>query len=196
MKGATVEIRILHRRGTLPVIAGVVAFGGGGSAIAATRNGEGGRAACAGRARSAHARSVIRKPLASLCAAELAALARARTAISAEAVSIATPILERAVDAGTITSAQRSSFLALLRSSCGPGAGPDGTWTGVSAASRPRNAAEPDAAAAAVLRSVEIAIQARVSSIATPVLDAAVAAGTIDAAQRAGLMSLLEGGPD
>lgn len=131
------------------------------------------------------------KPLAALRAGELAALANARTAIAAAGVSIATPILERAVEDGVIDAAQRAGFLEGIRSDRGAGAGPDGTWRGASGAVSGLSLAAPGDGSAAVFATAQAAIHARVPTIATPILDAAVEAGTISASAETMLLRLL-----
>jgi len=194
---------------TVAVIGSIAVIGGGASAVAATRNGSDGKVAATGR--TSMAPSGGGKPLASLSTAELTALAKARAAIATASVAIATPLLDTAVTAGTITTAQRTEFLASLSDTGGPGSGRDGTWTGATGATgwtgstgatgtagttaHARPDAAPNAAARAVFDSVQTAIQAKVSSIATPVLDAAVTAGTITSTQETTLLGLLEHGP-
>ena len=185
----------LRRGRTVAVIGSIAAIGGGASALAATRSTAHGSADGTGHTAMSPAGANGRKPLASLSTGELSALAKARTAIAAAAASIATPILEEAVAAGTISSAQETALLASLSATPGSGSGPDGTWTGATGATGAVGAAShaaPGAAAAAVFMSVQQAIQAQVSSIATPVLDAAVTAGTITSAQETTLLRLLE----
>jgi collagen type VII alpha len=196
---------------TVAVIGSLAVIGGGASAVAATRNGSDGKVVTTGRTSMAPAGVGGAKPLASLSAAELAALTKARAAIAPAAVAIATPILDKAVTAATITAAQRTEFLASLSDSGGPGSGRDGTWTGATGATGWSGAAgatgtsgttahtgpgpAPSAAARAVFDSAQTAIQAQVSSIATPVLEAAVTAGTISSTQETTLLGLLEHGP-
>ena len=188
------KINGFARHRTVAVIGSIAAIGGSATAIAATRPDATSHVAASGRAAGAPGR----KPLASLSAGELAALAKARAAIAAQASAIATPILDRAVAAATITAADRSAFLAALAHSPGPGSGPDGTWTGATGATGPTggpSGSRPSAAARAVFQSVQSAIQAHVSSIATPVLDSAVADATISSAQETTLLALLTSGP-
>ncbi len=188
----------LRKGRTVAVIGSLAVFGGGASAVAATRSATNSHLERAAAGASTPPGRRGAKPLASLTTNELAALAKARTAIAAAAVSIATPILDEAVLAGTITAAQRSAYLASLSATSGPGAGPDGIWTGATGASGGAESglpAAPSAGAQAVFARVQTAIQAQVSSIATPVLDAAVTAAAITSAQEATLLSLLETGP-
>jgi hypothetical protein len=131
------------------------------------------------------------KPLAALRAGELAALANARTAIAAAGVSIANPILDRAVVDGVIDAAQRAAFVECIRCDRGSGAGPDGTWRGASGAVRGLALAAAGDASAAVFATAQAAIQARVPTIAKPILDAAVAGGTISASAETMLLHLL-----
>jgi hypothetical protein len=131
------------------------------------------------------------KPLAALRAGELAALANARTAIAAAGVSIATPILDRAVADGVIDAAQRAAFVECIRCDRGTGAGPDGTWSGASGAVRGLALAAPGEDCAAVFATAQAAIHARVPTIARPILAAAVAAGTISASAESMLLRLL-----
>jgi hypothetical protein len=187
----------LRKGRTVAVIGSIAAIGGGASALAATR-GSGERHLERSAAAGFPAAANSAKPLASLTKDELAALARARTAISAASGAIATPILDQAVAAGTITAAQKTAFLASLSVTPGPGSGPDGTWTGATgtagALGRSPHAVT-NSAAQSVFASVQTAIQAKVGSIATPVLDAAVSAATITSAEETMLLSLLESGP-
>jgi hypothetical protein len=205
------KIQRLRSGRTVAVIGSIAVIGGGATAVAATRDGEHTHNAAA--ARSGLAPSGPRKPLASLSTAELAALAKARAAIAAAAPGIVDPILEKAVSAGTITSSQRSQFLAELSASPGPGAGRDGIWSGATGATGSTAPAKPPAlsgatgaagatvptpagaAAEAVFASARQALQAKVSSIATPVLEAAVSDSTITATQEQTLLGLLESGP-
>jgi hypothetical protein len=195
------KTKTLRRGRTVAVIGSIAVIGGGASAIAATRGSE---HATTKTSRTSLAPPGVsgRKPFASLTSGELSALTKARAAISAAASSIATPILDRAVSAGTITADQRTQFLASLSSTPGPGSGPDGTWTGATGATGATGSSNatsaptaPSAAAQAVFQSARDAIQAQVASIATPVLDAAVSAGTITSAQESTLLDLLEHGP-
>ncbi len=185
---------------TVAVIGSIAVIGGGASAYAATRhadvNGSGFNPGSAPAGRRGAT------PLARLTAGEFAALAKARAAIAAAASSIATPILDRALAAGTISAAQRTAFLDGLRVTPGAGSGPDGTWagaTGSSGATGPSGAAgateRPSSAAESVFESARSAIQAQAGAIATPVLDAAVSAGTITSAEETRLLALLESGP-
>jgi hypothetical protein len=192
------KIDRLRRGRTVAVIGSIAVIGGGATAIAATRSGDHVKTNGTGHAATAPAGPSGRKPLASLTTGELSALARARAAIATAAASIATPILERAVGAGTITAAQRTAFLASLSATPGSGSGPDGTWTGATGATGATGGSPGDAASAAaqaVYASVQKAIQAQLRSIATPVLDAAVTAGTISSAQETALLALLAHGP-
>jgi hypothetical protein len=183
------------------VIGSIAVLGGGASAVAATRGSGGSHLERTGAGALTQPGRSGAKPLASLTKDELAALAKARTAIAAASGSIAEPILEEAVAAGTITAAQRAAFLASLTEAPGPGSGPDGTWTGPTGATgaagttgNDSNAA-PSAGVQAVFASARKEIQAQVASIATPVLDAAVTAATITSAQETTLLALLESGP-
>jgi hypothetical protein len=183
------------------VIGSIAVIGGSASAIAATRDSE---HTTTKTSRTSMAPPGVngRKPFASLTSGELSALTKARAAIAAAASSIATPILDKAVGAGTITADQRTQFLDSLSSTPGPGSGPDGTWTGATGATGATGSSSassadraPSAAAQAVFESARDAIQAQVGSIATPVLDAAVSAATITSAQESTLLGLLEHGP-
>ena len=188
----------LRKGRTVAVIGSIAVLGGGASAVAATRGSGGSHLERTGAGALTQPGRSGAKPLASLTKDELAALAKARTAIAAASGSIAEPILEEAVAAGTITAAQRAAFLASLTEAPGPGSGPDGTWTGATGATGATgngSHAAPSAAVQAVFASARKAIQAQVASIATPVLDAAVTAATITAAQETTLLALLESGP-
>jgi len=191
----------LRKGRTVAVIGSIAVLGGGASAVAATRGSGGSHLERTGAGALTQPGRSGAKPLASLTKDELAALAKARTAIAAASGSIAEPILEEAVAAGTITAAQRAAFLASLTEAPGPGSGPDGTWTGPTGATgaagttgNDSNAA-PSAGVQAVFASARKEIQAQVASIATPVLDAAVTAATITSAQETTLLALLESGP-
>jgi hypothetical protein len=199
------KMQRLGRTRTVAVIGSIAAIGGSASAIAATSHRS--SQVTTGRTSMSPAGPGGRKPLASLSTAELAALAKARAAIAAAAAAIATPILDKAVAAGTITAEQRTEVLASLNASQGPGSGPDGIWTGATGAtgwsgsttttgsSGSTTHAPPSAAAQAVFDSARGAVQAKVNSIATPVLDAAVTAGTLSSTQESILLGLLANGP-
>ncbi|MGA2008234.1 MAG: hypothetical protein ABSH27_11840 [Solirubrobacteraceae bacterium] len=195
------RINPLRRGRAVAVIGSIAVIGGSASAIAATRDSE---HTTTKTSRTSMAPPGVngRKPFASLTSGELSALTKARAAIAAAASSIATPILDKAVGAGTITADQRTQFLDSLSSTPGPGSGPDGTWTGATGATGATGSSSassadraPSAAAQAVFESARDAIQAQVGSIATPVLDAAVSAATITSAQESTLLGLLEHGP-
>jgi hypothetical protein len=189
------------------VIGSIAVLGGGASAVAATRGGGDSHVERTGAAAMTPPGRSGAKPLASLTKDEMTALAKARTAIAAASASIAEPILDRALAAGTITAAQKQAFVASLTATPGTGSGPDGTWTGATGATGAAGTAgtagtagngthvAPSAAVQAIFASVQKAIQAQVSSIATPVLDAAVTAATITSAQETTLLALLESGP-
>jgi hypothetical protein len=112
----------LAKRSRLVAVIGSVALlGGGGAALAATDGGH----ASSTKAHSADASGAPTDPLASLTAGERTALEAVQTAIKADTTSIATPVLDSAVSAGTITSAQEQTLLTLLAK--GPvGGGPGG----------------------------------------------------------------------
>jgi hypothetical protein len=97
------------------VLGSLAALGGGTTAIAATSNGQSPSRAHASDAGSPPA-------LANLTSGEQTALEAVRTAITADTSSIATPILDKAVSAGTITSAQETALLTMLEQ--GPPMGP------------------------------------------------------------------------
>jgi len=194
----------LRKGRTVAVIGSIAVLGGGASAVAATRGGGDSHVERTGAAAMTPPGRSGAKPLASLTKDEMTALAKARTAIAAASASIAEPILDRALAAGTITAAQKQAFLASLTATPGTGSGPDGTWTGATGATGAAGTAgtagngthvAPSAAVQAIFASVQKAIQAQVSSIATPVLDAAVTAATITSAQETTLLALLESGP-
>jgi hypothetical protein len=192
------RINRLHNARAVALIGSIAAIGGGASAVAATHGSQHSRNATA--ADSSARPPAAPKPLASLSSGELAALARARSAIAIAAVSIATPILERAVADGSITAAERAQFLRSLSATSGPGAGVDGTWTGATGASgsagppAPAPGGAPSSAAHAVFARIESAIAAKIGAVATPVLDAAVSSGSISRAQETTLLGLLERG--
>jgi hypothetical protein len=199
IKGAAMRFNGIRNTKAVAVIGSIAAIGGGATAVAATHGSEHSRTTTS--ADSSLSPRTALKPLASLSSAELAALAKARSAIAVAAVSIARPILERAVADGSITAAEQAQFLRSLSATNGPGAGVDGTWTGATGASGasgppvPPSSGAASNASRAVFASIETAIAAKVGAIATPVLDAAVSSGSIGSAQETALLTLLERGP-
>ena len=109
------KINPLRRGRAVAVIGSIAVIGGSASAIAATRDSE---HTTTKTSRTSMAPPGVngRKPFASLPSGELSALTKARAAIAAAASSIATPILDKAVGAGTITADQRTQFLDSLSS--------------------------------------------------------------------------------
>jgi hypothetical protein len=105
-----------HTR-TVAALGAVVVLGGGATALAATSSGH------ASRVR-AHTTEQSSMPSA-LTSGERTALEAVRKAIAADTASIATPILDKAVSAGTITAAQEQDLLTLLASQP-TGGGPGG----------------------------------------------------------------------
>lgn len=110
---------------TVALLGSVAVLAGGATAVAATSGGDTSHAAAASASQSSTAPS---GPVSDLTSGERTALEAVQAAIKADTSSIATPILDKAVTAGTITSAQESTLLTLLENGPGmmAGAGPGG----------------------------------------------------------------------
>jgi hypothetical protein len=120
--------RISTRRArTVAVLGSIAALGGGATAVAATSGGGGSTPKPVYAAHQAADWSAgAGSPL---TAGERTALEAVQKAVKADTTSIATPILDSAVSAGTITAAQEQDLLTLLAkapSGLGPGGGPPG----------------------------------------------------------------------
>ncbi|MGA2470680.1 MAG: hypothetical protein ABSG64_08320 [Solirubrobacteraceae bacterium] len=116
------------RSRTIAVLSSIAALGGGATALAATGHGHTSNA----RLHSSDQGTPAAGP-GDLTAAECAALAAVQKAITADSASIATPILDADVSAGTITSAQEATLLALIEKGgpAGPGPGGPGGHPGI-----------------------------------------------------------------
>ncbi len=112
--------RMIGRRAkTVAVLGSVAVLGGGATALAATSTTH--------TVRHDTSQSGPPAPMANLTSGEQTALDAVQKAIAAQRTAIATPILDSAVSAGTITAAQEQDLLTLL--SKGPiGPGPGGPW--------------------------------------------------------------------
>lgn len=111
-----------RRAKTIAVLGSVAVFGGGASALAATSASHTGH-------RVAHAADQSGAPagMPTLTAGEQTALQAVQKAIAAQRTSIATPVLDNAVSAGTITAAQEQDLLTMLaKAPVGPGPGGPG----------------------------------------------------------------------
>jgi len=107
---------------TVAVLSSIAMLGGGATALAASG---GGQETTARTVHAADAGSTSSSGPVELTSGEQTALAAVQSAIKSETSSIATPILDKAVSAGTITSAQEQDLLTLLENGPG-GAGPGG----------------------------------------------------------------------
>jgi hypothetical protein len=104
------------------VLGSLAVLGGGTTAIAASTAGHATKSV-------AHASSAMPPTPVNLTSGEQSALEAVQTALGADASSIATPILDKDVSAGTITAAQEQSLLTMLEH--GPiGGGPGGGHPG------------------------------------------------------------------
>jgi hypothetical protein len=100
---------LAKRSRRVAVIGSLALLGGGGAALAATDSGH-----KSTRAHAADSSTAPTSPMASLSTGERTALEAVQTAIKADTTSIATPILDSAVSAGTITSAEEQTLLTML----------------------------------------------------------------------------------
>ena len=109
------------------VIGSLAVLAGGATAVAATSSSSGSRS---GHVASAALGSTGQSGPAALTSSEQTALESVQAAIKSEIPSIATPVLDKAVAAGTITSAQEQTLLALIENGPGAGGGPGGGMGG------------------------------------------------------------------
>jgi hypothetical protein len=109
-------------------------------------------------------------------------------AVRTQAPAIAAPVITDAVTAGTITPAEADQLTAMFASLGTPPTAPTGTGTGT-----PGTHTRPSFSAGqrTVLHAVADAIRTQLVTIATPVLDADVTAGTITAQQETMILSVL-----
>jgi hypothetical protein len=101
------------------VLGSLAVLGGGTTAIAASTAGHATKSA-------AHASSANAPTPVNLTSGEQSALEAVHTALRADTASVATPILNSDVSAGTITAAQEQSLLTMLEQGPMGGGGPGG----------------------------------------------------------------------
>lgn len=111
-------------------------------------------------------------------------------AVRAQAPAIAAPVISDAVTAGTITPTEGDQLTAMFASLGTPPAAPTGTGTGTDSPATPSRPSF-SAGQRTVLHAVADAIRTQLVTIATPVLDADVTAGTITAQQETIILGVL-----
>ena len=167
--------------GAAAVLGSVAALGGGaGGALAETTHA------------APHRQRPASRRVDPLPAGELALLGAVFGALAAAAPGIARPILGRGVADGTITQAQEDHFLAGLASVKAAEEG--GPTAGAGQPAAPA-AAPPGPAARELFQRALAAIRAALPTIAAPMVDAALADGTITDAQAARLRGRFSHGP-
>ncbi|MGI8802852.1 MAG: hypothetical protein ACR2KV_11860 [Solirubrobacteraceae bacterium] len=174
--------RVMPTRTAAAVIGSVAALGGAGSAAAQVT----------GHPAPDRQRRQGRRAEA-MPAGERALLTRVFSALSAQAPAIARPTLAAGVGDGTITQADEDRFLARLESvrTAEHGAGPT-AGAGRAAA---RAGAPPSLAAQTVFQRALAAVRAELPVVAAPMVSAALADGSITAAQATRLSARFGEGP-
>lgn len=183
-KPATGRARPGGARAAAAMLGSVAALGAPGSALAQATTGHTPRTAERRQARRAQD---------ALPAGERALLSAVFGALSQQAPAIAAPVLAQGVAAGTISQAQEDAFLARL-ASVKAAAGGSGQTAG---AGQPAAPAEvpPSPAAQTVFQQALGAIRAGLPTVARPLVDAALADGSITEAQATRLSARFEAGP-
>jgi hypothetical protein len=177
------------RRAAAAVLGSVAALGGAGGSAAAAQSlagaGGGHQPRTAERRQSRRAQE--------LPAGERTLLSAVFSGLSRQAPAIARPVLDAGVAAGTITQAEENGFLARLAETAADGSGLPTAGAGHTAAPAEALPSNPDGLL--VFRQALAAIRAELPVVAEPLVAAALADGSISAAQATRLTGRFEAGP-